>query len=70
MCIWRFRHHTDARTHAHTCAVTATDELKFSVRALVQRRPSGVSVGVSERALEPGGKVRFIQLLFHVTELL
>lgn len=37
---------------------------------LIQPSPCGVSVGVSEAAARPWGNVHFIQLLFHVTELL
>lgn len=37
---------------------------------LIQPSPCGASVGVSEAAARPWGNVLFIQLLFHVTELL
>lgn len=71
--------HFGTHTHDYVALiwlVTAADELDaeflFLAKAitLVQPLPRGVSVGVSEAAARPRGNVHFIQLPFHVTELL
>lgn len=72
-----------AAAAADLVATDAADEPDLEVKkfffchktsVLIQLRPCGASVGVSEAAAGPlgegGGDVHYIQLLFHPTELL
>lgn len=72
-----FRVKAHAGSSALTCGLVGsllqmswTFRTFYHAKMLIQLSPCGESVGVSETAARPWGNVHFIQLLFHVTELI